>query len=121
VQISTLAHNEGYPMKNREVKSATAFSKITKLATHLNQADIKELIRQLEEIAPYQPKPTPAEAMLPPGHHFEERSVQTGKASRKTYLYDRWYERQGGKLNHKGKCIFKGTLAEYIRQNGNGQ
>ena len=106
-------------MKNREVKSATAFSKITKLATHLNQADINALIEELNEIAPYQPKPTPAEELLAPGHHFEERSVQTGKASN-TYLYERWYENKGGKLRHRGKCIFKGTLAEYMRSHGKG-
>ena len=105
-------------MKNRNMKSATAFSNIMALATHLNQTDINELIEELKEIAPYQPKPTPAEALLPPGHFFEERHVTTGKASSKTYLYERWYERDGGKLKHRGKCIFKGTLAEYMKSHG---
>lgn len=99
------------------MRSATALSRIRELANSLNRRDMQAIIDELSAIVDGQPAPTPAESALAPGHYFEERQVTTGKASH-TYLYERWYERDGCKLKHKGKMIYKGTLAEYIKSTG---
>lgn len=89
-------------------------NKIRALLADLNSEEIATLRSELEEIAPYARKPTPEEALLDPGHYFEERTVKTG-TSTLVYLYERWYERDGRKLKHRGKMIHKGSKAEYVK------
>ena len=88
-------------------------NKIRELLADLNCEELATLRSEIEEIAPYARKPTPEEALLPPGHYFEERTVTTGTNTLQ-YLYQRWYERDSGQLKHKGKMLAKGTLAEYV-------
>lgn len=89
-------------------------NKIRELLGDLNTDEIATLRSELEEIAPYARKPTAEEALLPPGHYFEERTVTTN-TSTLIYLYERWYERDGRKLKHKGKMLHKGSKAEYVK------
>lgn len=88
-------------------------NKIRKLLSALNCEELKVLASEVEDIAPYARRPSPEEALLPPGHYFEERSVVTG-TNTLHYLYERWYERDSGQLKHKGKMLAKGTLAEFV-------
>jgi len=89
-------------------------SKIRELLADLNSDELDALRSEIEEIVPYARKPTPEEALLAPGHYFEERTVTTS-TSTLIYLYERWYEREGRKLTHKGKMLHKGSKAEYVR------
>ena len=88
-------------------------NKIRKLLGDLNCAELATLASEIEVMAPHARQPSPEEALLPPGHYFEERVVTTGPNALH-YLYQRWYERDGRQLKHKGKMLHKGTLAEYV-------
>jgi hypothetical protein len=91
-------------------------NKIRELLADLNCEELATLRSELEEIAPFARKPTPEEALLAPGHYFEERTVTTGTNTLQ-YVYERWYEREGRNLKHKGKMLHKGSLSDYLAKN----
>lgn len=94
-------------------------SKIRELLAELNSVELDALRSEIEEIAPYARKPTPVESLLAPGHYFEERTVKTG-TNTLCYVYERWYERDGRSLKHKGTLLHKGSLSDYLAKTQNG-
>ena len=88
-------------------------NKIRKLLADLNCAEMATLRGEIDDLLPGARKPSPEEALLPVGSYFEERTVTTG-TSTLHYVYERWYEWENRQLKHKGRMLYKGTLAEYV-------
>ncbi|MBK8468019.1 MAG: hypothetical protein IPL32_19570 [Chloracidobacterium sp.] len=88
-------------------------NKIRELLADLNRDEIAALQQELTDIAPFAKEASPEEKLLAPGHYFEDRLSVRGNSSQQ-YLYERWYERDGLSLKHKGRLLYKGSLQEYV-------
>ncbi len=94
--------------------SAKAYQTILKQLGKLNKADLAALQEDIAAMLPTAPEPSAEEALLPPGHHLEEKRFTNKDGSHRTYTHERWYERNGRNYVHRSKAVHKGSKAAYL-------
>ena len=90
-------------------------NRIRDLLGGLNRDELAALQQEIADIAPQAKEASQEEKLWAPGHFFEER-VDTRSESSRLYLYERWYERDGLQLRHRGRLLYKGSKSDGCRQ-----